>query len=122
MASDGKTRFRDILLISSLAVAGLVLLLVMRPGSEIGNTAVIQVNGVVIARYPLSEDGIHVLNGGDNTIEIKDGKIRMLEAHCPNQLCVHQGWISRSFQSIVCLPNKLIVTIEGDDKPVDFVL
>jgi len=46
----------------------------------------------------------------------------MLEALCPNLQCVHQGWISKSYQSIVCLPNKMIVTIEGDDKVVDFTL
>ena len=122
MKSDKKSRLRDIILIASLAVLGLVLLVVMRPSSESGSTAVVQVDGVVIARYPLSEDGIHVLNGGLNTIEIKDGKVRMMEAHCPNHECVHQGWISRGHQSIVCLPNKLVVTIEGDSSVVDFTL
>lgn len=122
MKSDKKTRLRDIILIASLAVFGLVLLVVMRHSSESGSTAVVQVDGVVIARYPLSEDGIHVLNGGLNTIEIKDGKVRMMEAHCPNHECVHQGWISASHQSIVCLPNKLVVTMEGDSSVVDFTL
>lgn len=122
MKSDKKTRLRDIILIASLAVLGLVLLVVMRHSSESGSTAVVQVDGVVIARYPLSEDGIHVLNGGLNTIEIKDGKVRMMEALCPNLECVHQGWISRGHQSIVCLPNKLVVTIEGDSSVVDFTL
>ncbi len=122
MASDKKTRLRDIILIASFAVLGLVLLLVMRPSSENGSTAVVHVDGVIVARFPLSEDGVHVLNDGLNTIEIKDGKVRMMEAHCPNHECVHQGWISRSYQSIVCLPNKLVVTIEGDNSVVDFTL
>ena len=122
MKSDKKTMLRDIILIASLLIAGLVLLLVMRPSSENGSTAVVQVDGVIVSRFPLSEDGVHVLNDGLNTIEIKDGKVRMMEAKCPNLQCVHQGWISRSYQSIVCLPNKVIVTIEGDDKPVDFTL
>ena len=122
MKSDKKTVLRDIILIASLLIAGLVLLLVMRPSSENGSTAVVQVDGVIVARFPLSEDGVHVLTDGLNTIEIKDGKVRMMEAKCPNLQCVHQGWISRSYQSIVCLPNKVIVTIEGDDKPVDFTL
>ena len=122
MASDRKTRIRDIILIASLTIIGLVLLLVVNTKSEGGSFAVVQVDGVTVARYALSEDGVFVLNGGSNTIEIKDGKIRMLEALCPNLQCVHQGWISKSYQSIVCLPNKMIVTIEGDDKVVDFTL
>ena len=122
MASDKKTRIRDIILIASLTLIGLVLLLVVNTKSEGGSFAVVQVDGVTVARYALSEDGVFVLNGGSNTIEIKDGKIRMLEALCPNLQCVHQGWISKSYQSIVCLPNKLIVTIEGDDRVVDFTL
>ena len=122
MKSDKKTVLRDIILIASLLIAGLVLLLVMRPSSENGSTAVVQVDGVIVARFPLSEDGVHILNDGLNTIEIKDGKVRMMEAKCPNLQCVHQGWISRSYQSIVCLPNKVIITIECDDKPVDFTL
>ena len=122
MKSDRKTRLRDIILIASFLVLGLVLLVVMRPSSEIGSTVVVQADGVIIARYPLSEDGVFVLNGGLNTIEIKDGKVRMMEAHCPNLQCVHQGWIRRGHQSIVCLPNKLIVTIEGDNDVVDFTL
>ena len=122
MASDKKTRLRDIILISSLALVGLILLLVMRPKSERGSFAVVQIDGVVVARYPLSEDGIFVINGGSNTLEIKNGEIRMLEAECPNLQCVHQGWIRFSHQSIVCLPNKVVVTIEGNDKTVDFTL
>ena len=122
MASDRKTRIRDIILIASLTIIGLVLLLVVNTKSEGGSFAVVQVDGVTVARYALSEDGVFVLNGGSNTIEIKEGKVRMLEAQCPNLQCVHQGWISKSYQSIVCLPNKMIVTIEGDDKVVDFTL
>ena len=122
MASDKKTRIRDIILIASLTLIGLVLLLIVNSKAEGGSFAVVQVDGVTVARYALSEDGVFVLNGGSNTLEIKDGKIRMLEAQCPNLQCVHQGWISKSYQSIVCLPNKMIVTIEGDDKVVDFTL
>ena len=122
MKPDKKTRIRDIVLIASLALIGLVLLFVVNSGSDSGSFAVVNVDGVAVAGYPLSEDGVFVLNGGSNTIEIKDGKVRMIEAHCPNLQCVHQGWISKGYQSIVCLPNKVIVTIEGDDTVVDFTL
>lgn len=49
-------------------------------------------------------------------IEVKNGKVRMLEMNkkiCPNAICSDTGWIDKSYQSIVCLPNKIVVTIEG---------
>ena len=75
-----------------------------------------------IARYSLSNDGIYAINGGTNTIEIKDGKVRMIEAQCPNHLCVHQGWIGLEGQSIVCLPNKVTVSVCGTGDGPDFIL
>jgi hypothetical protein len=44
-------------------------------------------------------------------VEIKDRKVRIKEAHCPNKLCIMEGWISRG--AIVCLPNKIVVKIVG---------
>lgn len=45
--------------------------------------------------------------GRKNTIEIKDGRIRMLEGECPDQICVDTGWLED--MPIVCLPNRLVI-------------
>ena len=42
-----------------------------------------------------------------NTIEIKDGRIRMLEADCPDHICMETGWLEDV--PIVCLPNRLVI-------------
>ncbi len=122
MAFDKKTAIRDICLVLALLSLGIILLLVIRPSEDAGNFAVVEVDGRKVARYSLSEDGVFEINGGRNTIEVKGGKVRMLESDCPNQLCVHQMWIDRVNQSIICLPNRVIVTIAGPDGSVDFVL
>ena len=122
MAFDKRTMIRDICLILAIAALGLVLLLTLRPSSSSGSYAIVEVDGSVVARYPLSVDGTYEINGGTNTVEIKDGKVRMLDADCPNQLCVRQMWIDKANQSIVCLPNRVIVTISGAAGSVDFVL
>lgn len=122
MVFDKKTLPRDICLILVLVLVGLCLLFLMRSPSDSGAFAVVEVDGVVVARYPLSEDGIFVLNGGSNTIEIKDGRVRVSEADCPNQQCVRQMWIDKRNQSIVCLPNRVVITITGGPSSVDFVL
>lgn len=117
-----KKLLRDIILIVAALSAGVVLLIVTGSRGKAGSYAVVMVRNNETARYSLSTDGIYTINGGTNTIEIKDGKVRMTEAECPNHLCVRQGWISFSGQSIVCLPNELSVTITGADDAADFIL
>lgn len=57
---------------------------------------------------------------GAATVEVADGKIRMLEANCPEQICVKQGWIHDPGASIVCLPGEIIIHIDGQ-RSVDAV-
>lgn len=57
---------------------------------------------------------IHVTGRlGAATVEVSNGKIRMLEANCPEQICVKQGWIEEPGASIVCLPGEIIIHIDG---------
>lgn len=51
---------------------------------------------------------------GTNTIEIGDGYVRVISASCPNQLDVKQGSIKNVGESIICLPNHLYITIDGE--------
>ncbi|MCD8145080.1 MAG: NusG domain II-containing protein [Oscillospiraceae bacterium] len=53
-------------------------------------------------------------DGHENTIEVENGRIRISEANCPDQVCVDTGWISGSLKPIVCLPVRLVIQIESD--------
>ena len=56
-------------------------------------------------------------NENNGYVEINNGKVRMLEMSrelCPKGICSFTGWIDKSYQSIVCLPNKIVVAIEGN--------
>ena len=53
--------------------------------------------------------------GETNVCEIKDGKVRMIKADCPDHLCMKQSPIDKNGGMIVCLPNKVI--IEGKGTP-----
>ena len=119
---DRKTMVRDICLIIAIALVGLCLLLFSGSKAVPGSVVGVEVDGKKVADYSLSSDGVYVLNGGTNTLEIRDGKARIVDADCPNMHCVRQGWIGSEGQSIVCLPNRLIVSITGSDRSVDFVL
>lgn len=120
--SDRNTAIRDIVLILAIALVGFCLLFFNGRKTTPGSSVVVEVDGKTVASYPLDTDGVFVLNGGTNTLEIKDGKARISDADCPNMQCVRQGWISRGGQSIVCLPNKLIVTVTSSDRSVDYIL
>ena len=81
--------------------------------SEIGMTVEISVAGESFGCYDLSQDkDIEInKNGHYNKVIIKDGTVQIVEASCHNQVCVKQGRINRSNQSIVCLPNRVVVRI-----------
>jgi len=54
-----------------------------------------------------------------NTIEIKDGSIRVSAAQCSDQTCVHTGWLRSSAVPIVCLPNHLIIEFADNNSEID---
>ena len=62
-----------------------------------------------------------IVNLGTNKVRIESDGVYMENANCPDKLCVHQGRISKTGQSIICLPNKIIVEIVGKKPDVDAV-
>lgn len=84
-----------------------------------GGTVVVRVNGEQVAEYSLMVNGEYELNGGTNILHIEDGQAWLIDATCPDKLCVNFGKISFNGETITCLPNKLTVTvIKAED---DFV-
>ncbi len=108
-----KIRKADILLVGFLLISAALSFIIIRAGSTDGAYAVVWVEGAESSKYRLSRNGTYVLNGGTNTMVIKDGKVHMEDAQCPDKLCIHMGTISYTGQAIICLPNKLVITIEG---------
>ena len=116
------TLLRDTLLIAALLLIGIVLLFVLRGRSSEGSYVIIMYQNEEKARFSLTSNGVYDINDGKNQIEILDGKVRMIDADCPDELCIRQGWIEYDGQSIICLPNKITVMVCGGDSSVDFVL
>ena len=68
------------------------------------------------------QDITYVLNGGTNAIVIEGARVYMTHSDCPDHTCERTGKIKYVGQSIICLPNKLSVTIVGEaEDAVDFV-
>lgn len=49
---------------------------------------------------------------GYNTICVEQGRIRIIEADCPDQICVNSEWLTDSARPIVCLPHRLVIQLE----------
>lgn len=66
--------------------------------------------------YPLEQDKLVQVNGfiGRTTIIIKDGRVRIKESPCADHVCVFRGWMQNSGEWAACLPNGVIVSIEGN--------
>ncbi len=115
-----KGRLRnDFILIGSLVFAALIFLGIFLLKSEGGDWAVVTLDGREIVRYSLSEDGEYPIISGENSehsnqLVIKDGKASVTEANCPDGICVSHRAISRTGETIVCLPHKLVIHIETD--------
>lgn len=53
---------------------------------------------------------------GYNIVRVHDKGVEMVEASCPDKVCVHTGFINKPSQSIVCIPNKVTIKIKTDKK------
>ncbi len=118
-----KKLLADLCVILALLLLAGGLFLALRLGREAGGFAVVRVDGKETERHALAVDGVFPLNGGSNLLVIENGEARLTEANCPDLLCVKQGRIRYTGQTITCLPNRLTVTIEGGQSDgVDFVV
>lgn len=131
-------RKADIILLIVLVVIGLAASAVLSMSrTEAGKNAkvIIESNGKTYAEYSLYTDttvtvpapkqiSMDAPEAGDdesasarydyyNVVTIKGGEVSVTEASCKNQVCVKHSSISQSGESVVCLPNRLVVRIEG---------
>lgn len=106
-------------------VIGSVVWLLNLPQSVAHPVAVIMQDGVEIQRIDLTnvqmpcEWSIYDAKGGENVIRVEEGRIGVVSADCPDQVCVRQGYIENSVVPIACLPHKLLIEIEGGGGDLD---
>ena len=113
-----KPHLKNDLVMMGILVLVLVLLLTgYRIFRKDGSTVVIRQSGSVTAAFSLEKDTEYLIKTGDhyNHLVIKDGKVSIDEADCPNQLCVKRGAIRYQGESIICLPHEVVIEIEGPE-------
>lgn len=104
-----------LLIVIIICVAGLAFFLHEKIGGRGANCVTVKVDGTIQGVYSLAEDQEIEINGGSNILVIKNQEANMKEADCPDQLCVHQKPASKNHESIICLPNKVVVEVDSSE-------
>lgn len=108
------------------SLAGIAFPFFSQAATAAQSEAVISVAGKVVKTVKLDGHEEQLTIDGDsgyNIVQIEGRQVRVIESNCPDQLCVKQGWISRSPQQIVCLPNRIVVkVIHGKSSDVDTIM
>ena len=104
----------DIIVISAILLVSVSLLLIMTLSKKEGAVAVVEIDGKTVAEYSLAVNGEYSLNNGTNVLVIENGQAYLNYSNCPDHTCEITGKIHYVGQTIVCLPNKLSITIKGN--------
>lgn len=108
-------RFGDwVILVAILLLAGGLALFLFFGGH--GKTyCVIRQSRAIIKVLPTDADTTFVVGGRyENTVEIQDHRVRVIHSTCPNGVCTASGSIDKAGQSIICLPNEMVVELVQD--------
>lgn len=110
----------DYLLVFVLIVFSLYLIFSNKSNGEM---AAVYYENKEILRVSLSKNAKYKIKGynGEVVIEVKNNSIGVVKETSPKNICSKMGFISKGYQSLVCLPNKIIIKIVEDNE-VDLIL
>ena len=114
----------DIAAACAVLVTALLTALFLWFGQVPASQAEVQYADGHIETYALDRSLTKELVGRDGIVlvlEIEDGKARVRESGCPDKVCVHSGWLTRSGQTAACVPAGVCVRIVGGEQTVDGV-
>ena len=114
----------DKLLIAGLAVLTILSFPIIMHFQHEGKQVLIEAGGRVVGDFSLGEDRLIPVDGklGTTRVKIADKAVRVLDSPCPRKICVESGPIRRSGETLVCLPNRVVIRIKGgDERSVDAV-
>ena len=105
-----------IVLIGAVFALCLAFVLLPRNGAPAQRAQVVSEGSVVrVVDLNMDQEFTVTVAGGSNTITVKDGKIAVTEADCPDHYCVKQGFCNQGAQ-IVCLPHALVISFLGESE------
>ncbi|MGN0498895.1 MAG: NusG domain II-containing protein [Acutalibacteraceae bacterium] len=112
----------DIIIILLVALLELVSVLFVFGGSSSPEYVCVKLNGIITAEYSLDKTGEYEIigdNGITLTLVIEKDGVSVKNAECPDKICKKTGKISGAGQSIICLPAKISISLEGGSEEID---
>lgn len=108
----------DFIIIIFFVLMAVISIALFYLNKEEGEYVEVIVNKEIKDIFPLDENKQYTILDGKNInkIKIEDGKVWVTDASCPDKLCVKQGKIDKDGQSVICLPNKVVIKIVSDKK------
>lgn len=120
-----KLKIKILIAVAAVIFAAGVIASVIILNAPKKNNVQIKSGGKVLYTLDLSQEADRSFevktDSGSNTVEIKDGRIRVSEADCPDKTCVRMGWLDSSAMPIVCLPHDLVIAFTDGDGGVDAI-
>lgn len=108
-----------LLIVISLPILLIVLLVLKLTSIKSNKVANIYYENEIILKIDLSgEEKDYTVKGYNGDVKIKagNGKIKVVEETSEKHLCSKQGYIKESYETIVCLPNKIVIKITSNDE------
>jgi len=108
----------DILLIIAITILAISGFVIQKSDHQTGRFYTIEMAGKTLYRLPLASDTLLTLKGDTGIIKIesKNHKVRVTESSCPLKICVRTGWIKNAGEAIICVPNRMIIEVQGKGK------
>ena len=108
----------DKILIILLVLSNAGLFYYFGAGFNRGDWVVIKVAEQQVARFPLMTARVIQVQGplGTTEVEINQGRARIVRSPCKLKVCIKSGYIQYADRLSACLPNKVVVRIEGESQ------
>lgn len=122
MKDSLKIKKGDVFLIAALSLLCVFLFLLPLFSADKPPVASVWQNGEKLCEIDLSavRESYEMPVGGC-VILVENGKISFLRADCPDKLCLKSGALSKNGDTAACVPNKVVVIIENEEKSIDAV-
>lgn len=108
----------DIILVGVIVLLALAVILFLNLSKKEGSRVVVKVDGKTYQTFDLNKDTTFTVEdgkGGYNTFIIENRTVDMVEANCPDKICVNHKSIRYNHETITCLPNKVVLIIESEE-------
>lgn len=118
----GRLSVFDVLLVLALLAVPIWTLAAARSAASGRAVAYIFHENKLVGVYPLDRDAVVRISHDhpdDVVVQIKAGQLRVAESDCPKGICKHAGWVETPGRSIICLPNRVVIEIRGQNDEYD---